>query len=942
MSLNENIISVQTTFAPGESDKVIEINNIKYKKYYIYSPSVSSFFNINNITAELNNNTISCIKRGILRDGEYFSTYWNANLPEGFDYYQPKIENRLDIDHEMYPVIDDFENLKIMTIEEIRDTRTLGLNQAENNLLNFVNNYSLSLTNEPGIGVNVPNPIYDDPDYGNISKTNPYLYRKPCFISPVIKNSTDRYLVFTRNFDISRVAGVLFFEYDDNLKPCRNRMGWLKNNGTDEYIAGGQYNYTGLDNTFFESLLTTRFNSYSVFPRANFRFVIFLNNVAIFTVNELISKYFSVNLSPFKITDNIFNLMIHKYNITKDELELKPITSANQLTPNSLVSEYFRCTLKTNLLLPSFSSFQDTIKLKVSTGPFNFGALKSGWLFDNKQIPPGGLNASILSTVGLNGSLSSYDNFSFMIRFNDDRAVSLEVFQKNFIDSVEFETHLNIVSGFSNTFDYFIPVRDENSFVTYPFSFDTLFALKKNIRVSPDVRVRVHQINRFSYVSTNNSKQNFSNLAQRTITINSLRTFKPTGTVYPSFYLKFPQPIFSIFSCFNMLRILKDPGNVTTISPVFLSDTEMMFYGLDSATTYRFDFDYIDDERGNFLKDLRINIIYYKGIQSYRIVRTTTLNYDTYSNFQPYYAETFFIVEFIGLKKSQVSDVNLFLDITKRRNYIWSQISIPAGQIYAYIDLPYQLNNQQLVLFNVGSRTLIDYENVINYGDVSVYKFPLNGLSGTFYISAARYDYLFQDGGNYIYSYTDVPKVTSITEDGWYSGVSAIEYFINELKKVTLLTDIKFNEFTNHITINNTLLENILIEFPKKLNSFQESGTTIYGFDQESTIIERGKIFKLPFETDLYFDSRFSQIKINLLNFSNLGYLTESLCLIKIIAKDKKGTLSINQLDGYVRMLPPGIVLSNLKFSVTDNKNLKINVNESIDLEFLIKCINVS
>jgi hypothetical protein len=173
--------------------------------------------------------------------------------------------------------------------------------------------------------------------------------------------------------------------------------------------------------------------------------------------------------------------------------------------------------------------------------------------------------------------------------------------------------------------------------------------------------------------------------------------------------------------------------------------------------------------------------------------------------------------------------------------------------------------------------------------------------------------------------------------DGWYSGLEAISRLTTLL--LTILptgSTITFDKFTNKLTF--FVPSSLFINFTTKTNIFNESSSLLFGFTLNSYFFTAGSTTISPVEVDLFYNGRFSQIKVNLLNFSNYGFIGESLTLIKLIAQQFKGTLSTNYLQQFRKTLPHNQILSNISLQLVDGNNNPITCNEPIDVNFLIEC----
>jgi hypothetical protein len=929
MPTDENILNIQTTFQKGENSKIIEINNLKYKKYFVFSPAINTFWNIDNISPELNNNRVEAF---------FFTTQTNRNLSTG--YFNPTLNLTFNYGTPNLPnIIDNFgiRNIKILDNDEISAPLQKNLNQAETSSITFLNNLRIQPVTNNNPGINIINPIYENDNYGQISTTNPFYHKLPVFISPTFTNPSNSYLTFRlKNTSPYTLSGMIFFEYDQLGNPIKNRNATLQNNLTGNLTDSNTFNYTNMGDRF--SFSGTFYRSYAVFPRSSFRFMLFI--AAPVTTNQtFLDEVFTIGYAPFNITDNLFNLIKRKYYLTTRDVEFRSMFVENQFYNYGTLT---RIGGLLNLLLPSFPTNQAVLQsnciLDGSTG--NFGISPFSPLFGIfLNLGPGSNVWNLTSTNGAQKAFGSY--YTFILKTSNSAALSLDQFMDLYKNSTQ-----DIYQSNGKTFElkneFNIPTFKENCIISTPFIASSELSLIKNSLIDQNIKITVYQIRITE--GDENMFVNLSNIRRSTFKLKEFATLIFNGSDHSSIYFKFPSNILNLSLVGKQFRLVDTITNTTQLSPVFLSDTEIIFYGLNSSRTYKMTYVKINT---NF-DEQDVHLISYRGLQNLTVLKKEVLTTNNYSIFT-YNQSSYFIIQVENFVSTTNDISNLFIS-SMPENYLTSdEITLTQNSTLLKITLDDFYTNNEL--------KLVTYTNPsgINIARVNYNYFNKNVVTN-------KYDYFFEFTTplqsnfrskisiiNYQKSFTPVtlssslsskPKKVSLIPQGWYSGIDAVNYLISILKFVTGLNEITFNQFTNKLLFTNSTNEDIFLIFTIPTSIFQESSSVIFGFKDPIAVIPAASQTFSPFEMDLYFNGRFSQIKINLLNFSNFGFINESLTLIKLIAKDKKGTLSTNQFINFIKMLPPNIVLSNLSFQVVDNRNLLVQFNESIDLEFLIRCVN--
>ena len=946
MSLvDENILNIQTTFKQLENQKIIEINNLKYKKYYVFSPSVNSFWSINNISYDLNNNKVEAVFVKESGSIDHTTGFFNRTLPLGYDYGNKN----------GYVEYQNFgrKNTKILTDEEINRSKPSQLTEAENSLINHIGNqtilkYDQNLTD----GIMITNPCYSDDNFGI---PNSFLFKGTVINSPLFFNYSNRFLIFYLKSSVSNfVKSILFFEYDQMFNPMKNRLGSLYNASTGEFVSRTSYKYNDMTDAYFSDLLSINSYAYAVMPQSYFRILIVLKNDITFAdllnMTEM-KNIFNIYMSPYKFTDNTINLIRNKYYLTKEHFQYKSMYLNNSylyVRPESDII-FSRFSTIMNMLLPSFSANQELMKLRtMCDGSIqNVGIKQVGPLFNlHKNLP--NLTA-VFDNNNANGATSTPGNFQFIARRSDNSKFTPEEFVDMYNDPIKFKF---IISQYDGTgfieIPYFnFPVISDSIITSLPFKPPSELRIKK---INDDkFVVKIMQIS--STISTSNSFQNFEDLITRTYTIKELSTaeFVP-GVTASTYYFKFPRNILELFLTSNPFRMVDISTAVDAVSnqiaPMFISDTEMIFYGLTAGRKFQTMFSYNNNQAE--IENLEVRMISYRGVQNMEVKNIYTVNYNDYTLI-PFNNSVFYVIQIENFTRSN-NDISGILTVAEPTNFLTgTSILITADTNLVILSYPetYSKEELKIVRYTLNGdliREITWYSRVLE-NDVYNYHFRTSSTGAATIIkpSIIKYNTNFTNQTvPYLLSSKPIKYLTF--EDGWYSGIDAINYFVDELKTLTELTTnpakITFNQFTSKISITNPTDENIILFFTIPENAFQESSSSIYGSPDQSFIIQRNSTTTMPLPMDLYFNGRFSQIKINLLNFSNFGFINESLTLIKMIAKDKKGTLTQNQVVNFIKMLPPNIVLSNLSFQIVDNKNQLVNFNETIDLEFLIRCVN--
>ena len=941
-SINENILNIQTTFKKNENEKIIEINNLKYKKYYVFSPSVNSFWNIDNISEELNNNKIEASFINFDDVTQMETGFFNRALKLDYNYGQKNL-----------PIVyDNFgrKNIRILPDSEISPSnRVASFSTNEGNVINAASNVKIEIETylvEPGLII--PNIFYLNDDFGKINYSAPYRFRGSVCFTPMMANNTDRFLTFkTTTLSRKRIIGMIVYEYDNYGIAVKNRVALTLNAFTGTFVDANTFNYTNLNNNYFNSLLSAFGQSYAIFPRLNYRFLLIFDHTnpfpAMYNNFLFLNDLFDIGLSPYKLNDNLFNLIQNKYYLTTREFGYRSFT-VNSAYFSLSDAPFGRTATLMNLLLPSFSSNQPLIEteIQIQNTTQTVGVSRCSYLFDLKT--PNG--ASIWTYGPSNGSQKTFDNFNLLTRASTNGTFTEEEFLDNYNAGTMkiFQwngTALTLRTAFN------FPINGSNCLITTPFIPTSELRMLKTLEAT-DMKITLYQIKTID--GTYNMFNSMKNLKNETFKLSTISTRKFNGTDYSSIYLKFPENILSIFNCAKLIRLVNEADITNQIGPIFLSSTEMIYYGLVVDKSYKLEFQYSDEGKGEAVKDLDIILISYSGTQNLEVITKTELSLTNWTII-PYVTTTFCIVQFENFTRTNNNIDGLLLTAIPE-NFATSNEIIFTNDItefnVSYYREFYTNDQLKLVRYAMGGTRL--YEIDYNYYTLNTlesnkytYYFKIPTEANSTKIKISNLDYSKELVGRFVFYQTSNRINKSITiPNGWYSGIDGVNYLVEQMKTLTGLTDITFNQFTNKLTFVNPTSDIIRLIFTKPTSSFQESSSTLYGFNLPSVVLNKLSQTISPLEMDLYFNGRFSQIKINLLNFSNFGFINESLTLIKLIAKDKKGTLSQNQVVNFIKMLPPNIVLSNLSFQIVDNRNLLVKFNEAIDVEFLIRCVNES
>jgi hypothetical protein len=593
------------------------------------------------------------------------------------------------------------------------------------------------------------------------------------------------------------------------------------------------------------------------------------------------------------------------------------------------------------MLLPSFSANQEVMKLAVTCdGSVQNAALKkTGPLFNLTKSFTG----AMFTNAAGNGTTDTPGNFQILIRKNDNSGHTVSEYMQLYYDPDKFKFLIfqqSISGGLVESRTFNFPVISGTAITSLPFTPPSELRVKKVNQ--NDFVVKIIQFDSSS-ASTATNFNKFRDIVVRTYKIKDLLTtdFDP-DTLSPTIYFKFPRNILDLFLTSNPLRMVDSINIANQIGPMFVSDTEVIFYGLTSGRQFRAVFEYNNNRAA--VEDLEVTMMAYRGTQDFVIKNVFIIDELKYTTI-PYDASVFYVIQIENFTRAN-NDISGILTEAEPINFLTgAPLTITNLTSSFVLSYPDSYTNEELQL---SRHTTTDFfietikwsrKLITETGFDYYFNIPLNAASTKISTSLIVYNKTFINGP-VNYSLSTKFSSSLIIPDGWYSGIDGVNYLIDSLKTLTGINTITFNPFTSKISIDNKTTEDAILFFTAPESSFQESSASIYGSPTNTFKVPKNSLTIMPLEMDLYFDGRFSQIKVNLLNFSNFGFINESLTLIKMIAKDKKGTLTQNQVVNFIKMLPPNIVLSNLSFQIVDNRNLLANFNEAIDLEFLIRCVN--
>ena len=939
----ENILNVQATIPANESKINIEVNNIKFDDYLVCNPSVSNFWNINNISEKLGNNTIT---------GEVFIPFTNASKVNCTNEYW-NINDNADV---FYPPANsvtippiDVKNLTFNT-PETTNTQSLFSFQEDENLFQF-RNLQAGYELRPKARSNLLTTDYTRPDiFGNATRYESNVNVLGGVYNTRYSNDSGRFLIFKSKIPELRIVCC---EYAPPKQCYLNRLQNLVltgENNTDKVVYNTQQDTS---NTFISSI-----KNWCVMPYCGFRMDVYVPNDRTNLLNEPLSTFFEIFYSPFSVNDNIPLLIKNNYYLNDSHFELGTCTRRNMLLASTTKKR-----LLSGLYLP-VGNQTTNYELQISYD----NSINNVYVFNfnHINIVPSYVNNynrdKFWSVININQaedlSLNNGNNrsYQFLYFVLNTTAGTNFTFDKNKLElrliDKTLNNHILAESGISENYypsallpysptimSETKPLTESYNFILSPLNFRNVTGGRVITFITPTTPI---------------------NFQSRIYTYGFLKsqTFILYDNINGSTSIKFPFNCYEVFDVNN--TYIQVEGNYIKFSPMIFNDPTELYFEVSGSKQF-------NPDRNNLEAGSRMKFIFKIKNQGTSINDSTEVTFRTYATssnlIEPQIFELSntptlvipnskrsFIIELTGgnasslslvnfknyIKSSNINSldsqktnlINIELPIFLERDnnfiimqYLKTDPSSPPQGYYQYSNF-YKNNNNFVFQFNITSSILANqyaYRILIFqlYSD-------LNGIA----FNGIRYN-------NALETKTSIVTIP----DGWYVGADAVSELIKYFKILFPDMTLTFNKFTNKITYTTTT--DYIVNFSQKTDVVSESNAQLYGFPQNSRIIfTKDEPIISPLEIDFFYKSRFSFINVQLLNFSNYGFLSESLTLIKLIAQTNKGQLSYTYLNNFEKTLPKRMVLSNLSIVLTDGLNNEIAPLEPVYLQFLIRCFN--
>ena len=941
----ENILNVQATIPANQSKLSVEVNNIKFDDYLVCNPSVSNFWNINNISEKLNNNKIT---------GEVFIPFTNAskvnctneywNITDNADVFYPPA-NSVTI-----PPID----VKYLTFNtpESTNQQSLFTFQEDENLFQFRNlpaGYEL----KPKARSNLLYTDYTRPDiFGNSTKYESNKNVLGGVYNTRYSNDSGRFLIFKSKIPELRIVCC---EYADAApKQCYlNRLQNLVLNGennTDTVIYNSQ---TDTTNTFLANI-----KNWCVMPYCGFRMDVYVPNDRPELLNEPMSTFFEIFYSPFSVNDNIPLLIKNNYYLNDSHFELGTCNRRSMILDSTTKKR-----LLSGLYLP-VSNQTTNYELQISYDNsinnvyvFNFNHINIIPSYVNNYNRDkfwSVINTSQPTDLNLNnGTNRSYQFLYFVLNTTDGKSFT---FDKNKLElrliDKSLNNHILAESGISENYyssallNYSPTIISESRPLTQSYNFVLSSLNSRNVTggrvitfITPTIPIEFKSsIYTYGFLKST--------------------TFIFLDTINAFTSIKFPFNCYEVFDINN--TYIQFENNYVKFSPIIFNDPTQLYFEISGSRQFA-------PNDNNLQGSNSLKFIFKIKNQGTSINDSTPVTFRTYATssnlIEPQIFELSntptliipnskrsFIIELTGgdasllslvnfknyIKSSNISTlnslntnlINIELPIFLEQNnnfiimqYLRTNPSSPPQGYYQYSNF-YKNNNNFVFQFTI---TPSDIANEYAY-KILIFQ-PYGDLSSIAF-AGIRYN-----------NANETKSTTVIIPNGWYVGADAVTELIKYFKILFPNMTLTFNKFTNKITYTTTT--DYIVNFSQKLDILTESNAQLYGFPQNARIIfNAGETIESPDEIDFFYKSRFSFINVQLLNFSNYGFLSESLTLIKLIAQTNKGQLSYTYLNNFEKTLPKRMVLSNLSLVLTDGLNNEIAPLEPVYIQFLIKCFN--
>jgi len=167
-----------------------------------------------------------------------------------------------------------------------------------------------------------------------------------------------------------------------------------------------------------------------------------------------------------------------------------------------------------------------------------------------------------------------------------------------------------------------------------------------------------------------------------------------------------------------------------------------------------------------------------------------------------------------------------------------------------------------------------------------------------------------------------------IIQPGNYVNDEGILELVRLFNTILIDANMDYLKFSNKTKITNGNSDYFI--------TFTNENKLFYGFTNEKITILKNTSLISPEQVNL---NKINTIKINLLNFSNFGFLRESMTLITLNKGGDKLIIE-NYISNFKKFLPDNIILSNLILESYDNLNQRYITNEDLNISFSINCYN--
>jgi hypothetical protein len=847
----ENILNIQSNIEPGFSSTTIEINNLKYDDYIVTNPQVSTFWNVKNVSEELNNKEISSEK--ILAGGNQtftntpFDLFSNSNVNLNFsnqnyvpEYLNASLSNetsRLMPNSNDYSIIRQLSNVNYLHIPFPRTKPALNLSYDN---FGIIENRSVILINE-----NLEEYYYNNTSFFLILQS----------ISPIVQS-------------------ICIVEYEDD-QPLRNRMYFNRNVGS---FTGSNYTNQPDQTTVFSS----SFNNYCILPFTKFRINIYGSS------NQggdtgILSDIINFSFSSFSILDNVFNLAKNNYYLTSNELQYGSSLNGNIFYSTGSA---IRIRLKYGLFLPILDNRQSAIIQEFFNS--NSSTNVSVYIIDktNKYIC-----TNIVSPASQWDSLET-NGVALNKRFNG-----------NYVFFI-----------FRNINNANIQLNTDNFLIQYNQSFNSILVPSFN--------------------------KTISNAMSRNSTSYGFYSEKATDVVYLQ-----NSPVFTSYTAldFNSIQELLNYTFSIENSICILTEIPIEYY-IENLNLNGLNYSHISNNCIYFFNNLNKLVgkltgkILSNGFVRIRILKSSNSNQPVLiSTPTPPQRNYFLLPE----TPNSTFILNGPATLLNNNNYLVSPLSTSISNITSvYVQKIY--SPCFLIQYNAPPANTVNkiYNQAKQTNEYLIFEIPKSSTNYLYKIGYYSLDPRDIQPGSIQVLFNQFFKNVTIPT-GYYSSLDGVSE-LNTILKTLFNNDVNitFSKFTNKNSFINSGSTDYFLSFTDKNSSFNESNSVLYGFENSRVQIAKNNTSISPIEVDFFYSGRFSCIKVNLLNMSNFGFINESLTLIKLIAQNNLGQLSYTYLNNFRKLLPRGIILSNINLEITDNNNLKINALENINISFTIDCYN--